>query len=78
MTETLTAILDNLFNSLKVNKVESSCYVGNEGSGRVMEKCGMLHEGTQIESLIIKNRSVDVINYGITSKQFNIGIYPVL
>ncbi len=70
MTETLSSILNYIFNTLNINKVESSCYVGNEGSGKVMEKCGMILEGTQKESLIIKGKVVDVIHYGITKQEF--------
>lgn len=70
MTEVLVAILNYIFITLKVNKVESSYYVGNEGSGKVMEKCGMILEGTQKESLIIKGKTVDVVHYGITKQEF--------
>ncbi|QEN04968.1 N-acetyltransferase [Thiospirochaeta perfilievii] len=70
MTETLKAVLDYIFSSFDINKVEASYYVGNPGSGRVMEKCGMVYEGTQKESLIIKNKFVDVVNYGLTKKDF--------
>lgn len=65
MTESLESILDLIFNKLKLNRVESTHYVGNEGSGRVMEKCGMKYEGTSPQELIIKGKFVDVVHYGL-------------
>lgn len=68
MSEVLCSILVLLFNGLKLNRVESTHYVGNEGSGRVMAKCGMLYEGTSLEALKIKGKYVDVVQYGLLRK----------
>ncbi len=70
MTEALNLFLDLTFNKLKLNKMESTHYVGNEGSGRVMQKCGMKIEGMISQEFIIKNKFVDVVHYGITAKEF--------
>ncbi|MGL1891100.1 MAG: GNAT family N-acetyltransferase [Spirochaetaceae bacterium] len=70
MTETLLLVLKLCFGTLKLNRVESSCYKGNEGSGRVMEKCGMKLEGFFKQELIVKERLVDVYHYGILAEDF--------
>lgn len=70
MSEALEAVLSLAFNTLKLNRVESTCYRGNAGSGRVMEKCGMSFEGTGSDELFIKGRFVDVHHYGITQKEY--------
>ena len=70
MTEALSAVLKLCFERLKLNRVEASYYVGNEGSGKVMMKCGMEFEG--IGKQEVKNKGVfqDTVRYGITKKQW--------
>lgn len=70
MTEALKVILDLSFNKLKLNKVEGCHYVGNEGSGKVMQKCMMKYEGTALEEVFVKGKYFDVVHYGITRKQY--------
>jgi len=65
MTEALNIILDFSFSKLELNRVEATHYVGNEGSGRVMQKCGMKYEGTGIQEVIVKNIYQDVVHYAI-------------
>jgi ribosomal-protein-alanine N-acetyltransferase len=65
MSEALNLILDFSFAKLKLNRVEATHYVGNEGSGRVMEKCGMKYEGKGLKEVKIKGTFYDVIHYGI-------------
>ncbi|HBT65047.1 MAG TPA: N-acetyltransferase, partial [Ruminococcaceae bacterium] len=45
MTEALSTLLKLCFEKLDLNRVESTHYIGNEGSGKVMIKCGMELEG---------------------------------
>lgn len=66
MTEALGGILKLCFEKLNLNRVESTHYVGNEGSGKVMEKCGMKREGVGIEEVKVKGVFYDVVHYGIT------------
>lgn len=70
MTEALELVIDLLFKDYKVNRIESTHYVGNEASGKVMEKCGMQYEGTFPQELIIKGKYVDVVHYGILKKDY--------
>ena len=70
MTEALEAILSLSFSKLKLNRVESTHYVGNEGSGRVMEKCGMKYEGKGLQEVKVKGKYYDVIHYAILRKNW--------
>ncbi len=65
MTEALNIILDFSFSKLELNRVEATHYIGNEGSGRVMQKCGMKYEGTGIQEVKVKYIYQDVIHYAI-------------
>ena len=66
MTEVLSVILKLCFMELDLNRVESFHYVGNEGSGKVMQKCGMKFEGISEQGVKIKGIFRDVVRYGIT------------
>jgi len=66
MTEALSAILCLGFEKLELNRVEATHYIGNEGSGRVMEKCGMIQEGIAKQQVKVKGIFHDVVHYGIT------------
>jgi len=65
MTEALNLILNFSFSKLELNRVEATHYIGNEGSGRVMQKCGMKYEGTCIQELKVKDIYQDVVHYAI-------------
>ncbi|MHB8131716.1 MAG: GNAT family N-acetyltransferase, partial [Mobilitalea sp.] len=71
MTEALTAILELSFRKLNLNRVEATHYIGNEGSGKVMKKCGMRKEGLAIQEVKIKGVFHDVVHYGITKEQWS-------
>ena len=70
MSEALNLILDLSFSILKLNRVEATHYVGNEGSGRVMQKCGMHYEGTGLQEVKIKGSYFDVVHYAILKDQW--------
>jgi ribosomal-protein-alanine N-acetyltransferase len=70
MTEALLALLKLCFEELEVNRVEATHYTGNEGSGKVMEKCGMRLEGLALQEVKIKGIFHDVVHYGITKEQW--------
>lgn len=65
MTEALSTILSFCFDKLELNRVEATHYVGNEASGKVMEKCRMKQEGLGIKEVKIKGIFQDVVHYGI-------------
>lgn len=70
MTEALNAILALSFGPLGLRRVEGTHYDGNEGSGEVMRKCGMLYEGMGRQE--VKERGVfrDLKHYGILAEDF--------
>ena len=70
MSEALTALLKLCFDKLKLNRIESTHYVGNEGSGRVMAKCGMEVEGMGKQEVKVKGVFYDVVHYGITRERW--------
>jgi len=72
MTEALSAILRFCFEQLELNRVEATHYIGNEGSGKVMVKCGMRFEGIAEQEVKIKNSFQDVAHYGITRAQWRV------
>lgn len=70
MSEALNLILNFSFSKLNLNRVESNHYVGNEGSGRVMQKCGMKYEGTGKQEMKIKGKFYDVVHYAILKEDW--------
>lgn len=57
MSEALKAVMDCMFDTVEVNRVEARHDPRNPNSGKVMQKCGMKYEGTL--------RSADRNNQGI-------------
>ena len=74
MTQALSAVLKVAFEELELNRVEAVHFVGNEGSGRVMEKCGMEKEGVLIQNEYIKGKYVDHVVYGIIKSKYEAAI----
>ena len=70
MSESLNLILDLAFTKLKLNRIESTHYVGNEASGGVMKKCGMQYEGTGLQEVRIKGIYYDVVHYAILKQNW--------
>ena len=70
MTEALSALLTLCFEKLDLNRVESTHYIGNEASGKVMRKCGMELEGIGKREVKIKGVFHDVAHYGITKDRW--------
>lgn len=70
MTEALSAVLDEAFRALKLNRVEALHFTDNPASGRVMEKCGMKHEGHMRNRIYCKGAFRDVEMWGILRKDW--------
>jgi len=47
MSEAVAAIIDFLFKTVGLNRIAAGHDPNNVASGRVMQKCGMIYEGTQ-------------------------------
>lgn len=70
MTEALDAVISETFRSLKVHRIEAMHFSDNPASGRVMEKCGMTHEGHMREKICCKGVFRDVEMWGILNKDW--------
>jgi ribosomal-protein-alanine N-acetyltransferase len=46
MAETVSEMIRFAFEEMSMHRIEATCYEANERSARVMERCGMKHEGT--------------------------------
>ena len=68
MTEALTAVIAETFRALGMHRIEAMHFTDNPASGRVMEKCGMTHEGHLRERVCCKGTFRDVEMWGILRK----------
>ncbi|MBP1999922.1 RimJ/RimL family protein N-acetyltransferase [Paenibacillus shirakamiensis] len=64
-TEAARAVLDFAFQEKNYNKVYARYFATNIGSGRVMEKIGMVREGVLLEHIYKEDRFEDLVHYGI-------------
>ena len=64
-TQALKAIVDAVFTSLPLNRLEAQHDLRNPASGRVMEKCGLRQEGVLRSRIVNKGEYVDVALYAI-------------
>lgn len=64
-TEALRAVIEHAFTSKRCDRVYAYHYVGNEASGRVMQKAGMIHEGTLRAHVIKDGIARDCAYYGV-------------
>ena len=58
--EAVREILNFGFNTLNFNRIEAKYIIGNDASRSVMEKCGMIYEGTARSSMIVKGKYRDI------------------
>jgi len=70
MTQAFCGLIDISFRILDINRLEATHYTGNEGSGRVMMKCGMVFEGIGRQEVIIKGIYRDVVHYAILKEDW--------
>ena len=64
-TQALQAVIDAVFLSLPVNRLEAQHDVRNPASGRVMEKCGLRKEGILRNRILNKGEYVDTALYAL-------------
>lgn len=70
MSEAFSAVIDFLFSSTELNRVESMHDPNNPNSGKVMEKCGLSYEGT-LRSFDINNQGIcDAAWYGLLREEW--------
>ena len=64
-TQALQAVIDAVFHSVPVNRLEAQHDVRNPASGRVMEKCGLRKEGVLRNRILNKGEYVDAALYAL-------------
>ncbi len=67
-SEALTALIDFFLIKVGFNRVESRHDPNNPSSGRVMQKCGMIYEGTHQQADLSNRGICDSAWYGILAK----------
>lgn len=70
MTEALGTVLWECFHTLRIHRVEAMHESSNPSSGRVMEKCGMRHEGCLRGKVFNKGRYRDVELWAILREDY--------
>ncbi len=70
ISEAFSAIIPFLFNEVKVNRIESQHDPNNPGSGRVMSKCGLRHEGTLRQADFSNKGIVDASMYSLLASEY--------
>lgn len=60
VVEALRAVIEEVFKTQDVHRIQSRCKLGNVQSRRMMEKLGMQYEGLQRSGLYCKGRSWDM------------------
>ena len=63
MAEAVRAMISFGFDRMNLNRVEARCIAENAASARVMEKAGMLYEGTLRQRELIKGEHRDIKVY---------------
>ena len=58
------------FAELRLHRISAKIMTGNAASKRVAEKCGMRHEATHIEAMLIKGNYETIEEYAILAKEF--------
>ena len=71
MTEAARAAIDCAFRMLPMNRLQSCCNVHNIGSARVMEKLGMIHEGTFRQFFRFRDQPHDVKWYSLLRNEWD-------
>ncbi|KNY25860.1 GNAT family N-acetyltransferase [Pseudobacteroides cellulosolvens] len=64
-SEALKAIIKFFFNDVQVNRIEARHDTKNPKSGKVMEKCGLVYEGTRIQADKNNTGICDIALYGL-------------
>lgn len=64
-TEATNAVIAFAFSEKNYHKVYARYFASNLGSGRVMQKSGMVQEGVLLQHIYKENKYEDLIHYGI-------------
>ena len=70
VSEAFGAVIKFLFNEVKIMRIESQHDPDNPGSGRVMEKCGLIYEGRLKQADWSNKGIVDACVYGLVADDY--------
>jgi ribosomal-protein-serine acetyltransferase len=70
ITRACTALIDNAFDKLSMNRIEIRCGADNLKSRRIPEKLGFKLEGTARQSEWLHDRFVDLAIYAMLSSEW--------
>lgn len=71
MTEAVTEIVRFGFERMDLNRIEARCDSENTASARVLQKCGMQHEGTLREQFVRHGELRDMQLYAILRREWS-------
>lgn len=71
MSEAFDIVISFLFEHVNVKRIEACHDINNPASGKVMEKCGLIYEGTLRQALRNNRGVVDIAIYSILSSDYN-------
>ncbi|MCA9310443.1 MAG: GNAT N-acetyltransferase [Phycisphaerales bacterium] len=69
-TEAVRAALTAIFEHTDINKLEAGHWPDNPASGRVLEKCGFVHEGDLLQHYVRFGECRDTRQYGLLRADF--------
>ena len=69
-TEAFSALIRFFFEKVKVNRIEAKHDSNNPNSGKVMEKCGLIYEGTVKQGEWNNQGICDYSMYGLVAKDY--------
>ena len=70
MTEAAKRVIDFFFTEVGFNRIYADHAHENPASGKVMQKCGMVYEGTMRQALKCNDGLFDKINYAILAEEY--------
>jgi len=70
MTEALRKVIDFFFNEIGFNRIYAAHANENPASGKVMQKCEMMYEGTMRQAVKSNNGLCDKVNYAILANEY--------
>ena len=71
MTEVVKALINYLFNELKLNRVEINCALGNEKSCAIPQRLGFTNEGIIRQAEWLYDHFVDWNKYSVLAGEWN-------
>lgn len=70
MREAVSAVLNFLFNTLDINRVEADVTVGNDGSAGLLKNLGFTHEGTWRDRVYARSQFHSLWQFGLLKNEY--------